>query len=103
MPAHDRARTGAEQVRLTRLDARQDPQAWKALTAIRDARQVSLDVQRLDPAPPAVVGGDIVDGVAWAAADELQVLGERDGRESHGDGLLATADHRGVRRRVVGP
>ena len=71
VPAHDRARARPEQVRLACLHARQDPQPGEALPALLDRRHVPGDVKRLDPAPPATVGGGIQDRVALAADREL--------------------------------
>jgi hypothetical protein len=81
--ADDRGGAAGEQVRLSSLDARQDPQVRKPRSAVLDTGQVPGYVQYLDPAPPARVRGDPGDRVDYLrAAQSLLSHAENFGGDS---------------------
>ena len=86
--AHGGGDAGARQVRLTGLDAGQDAQLGEAFADLVQLGEVAVHVERRPrdrAGRPAVAGR----AVAVDPVGEIQVLGERDGREALRDRPLA--------------
>ena len=89
-------------MRLAGLDARQDPQIRKLLTAARQVSQVSLDIERRNSRPVTharrprfrLIGVGKLIRVLVAEFGEVDVLGERQSGKAQFEGAGAGELHR---------
>ena len=73
---HGRGRAGRPQVGLADLDAGEDAQLGKALTAVVQDPEVARDVEQVHPGVPVRVQACRADLVTVGPGGEVQVVGE---------------------------